>query len=73
MLYLNILYINRKQDMKTEDLIKEIIAISANKNNLSKMDKESFLNDTAGGVVDRVRETITERILQGTNTAARNS
>ena len=73
MLYLNILYIDRKQDMKTEDLIKEIIAISANKNNLSKMDKESFLNDTAGGVVDRVRETITERIVQGANTVARDS
>ena len=70
MLYLNILYINRKQDMKTEDLIKEIIAISANKNNLSKMDKENFLNDIAGTVVDRVRKTITERILKGTHTAA---
>ena len=70
MLYLNILYKNRKQDMKTKDLVKEIISISVNKNSLSSMDKENILNDIAGGIVDRVRETIKGRSLRETNAAA---
>jgi len=49
---------------KTEDIVKEIIAVSANENSLSKMDKENFLNDIAGGVVDRVRETLKERAFK---------
>ena len=70
MLYLTCLYKNRKKDVKIEDLIKELIPRVPYKNNLSKMDVENFSKKVAGRVVDQVKKSIVERILQKIKTTA---